>query len=201
MSPGNCHLYLLFDPRACRHEPWDTLRSAIAGGVDLVQWRTKGRDPELLPVALAICRAAGVPLVVNDDLELAAASGADGVHLGQDDAPVAVARARLGARCIGKSTHDQEQLAKAHQDGADCVGFGPCFPTATKGYRVGLPAEAIRAACANSRLPLFAIGGIDAPRASELRQLGVRRVAVGSAILAAADASVAAQAIRAALLG
>ncbi len=201
MSPSTCHLYLLFDPRACRLDPWRTLRDAIAGGVDLVQWRTKGRDCELLPATLAICRALGVPLIVNDDLELAASSGADGVHLGQDDAPVAAARARLGALCIGTSTHDLEQLAAAHRDGADCVGFGPCYPTTTKGYQVGLPEETIRAACEASRLPLFAIGGIDADRAVELRQLGVRRVAVGSAILSASEPLAAARAIRAALLG
>lgn len=201
MSPADCHLYLLFDPRACLGDPWQTLHAAIAGGVDLVQWRTKGRDDELLPRALASCHSRGVPLVVNDDLELAATSGADGVHLGQDDAPVAAARARLGQRWIGVSTHDLAQLDRAHRDGADCVGFGPCYPTATKGYQVGLPATAVRAACAASRVPLFAIGGIDALRAAELRQLGVRRVAVGNAILGASDPELAARAIRTALLG
>lgn len=195
MSPAACRLCLLFDPAACRAAPWATLTAALDGGVDLVQWRTKGRGDDLLPEALARCGERGIPLVVNDDLDLAAAPGVVGVHLGQDDATVAAARARLGRRWVGVSTHDLAQLARAAAEGADYVGFGPCHPTATKGYTEGLGDELIAAATAAARVPLFAIGGITPTNLPRLLRLGVRRIAVSAAVLAAEDPAGAARAL------
>jgi thiamine-phosphate pyrophosphorylase len=107
-----------------------------------------------------------------------------------------VARRLLEHRWLGISTHDSAQIETAVRDGADYVGFGPCFPTATKGYESGLPAAAIEAAAASCPLPLFAIGGINAATLPELRPLGIRRIAVSSAILAADDPAAAAAELR-----
>jgi thiamine-phosphate pyrophosphorylase len=112
---------------------------------------------------------------------------------------VDVARKLLDDQWLGISTHDPKQIAAAAANGADYVGFGPCFPTATKGYEHGKSSDEIEAAVAASRthgLPLFAIGGITAERLPGLRVIGVDRIAVSSAILAADDPRAAAQALR-----
>lgn len=195
-------LYLLFSPALCANEPWATLREAIAGGVDLVQWRTPTPDAEGAARCLAICREAGVPMIVNDHVELAVALGAEGAHVGQTDLPAHRARAMLRpSQWLGVSTHDLAQVAAAIADGADHLGFGPMFATATKGYRHGLPAGALRAALAASRVPIWPIGGIDAHRIPLVLAEGARRVAVSSAILRAADPRGAAAELRAALAG
>ncbi len=195
MSLAERCLCLLFDPAACAGDPWQTLDLALRGGVDLVQWRTKGRN-DGIERCLARCAERGVPTIVNDDVDLAIAIGAAGAHVGQDDLPAATARAKLGARWLGVSTHDRAQIEAAVAAGADYAGFGPCFPTATKGYTEGQPRAAIAAAVAACPLPLFAIGGITAATLPELVALGVRRIAVSRAILAAPDPERAARALR-----
>ena len=153
--------------------------------------------PPGLEDALFACERAGVPLIINDDPTLAVDVGADGAHVGQEDLPAAEARVVLGPdRALGVSTHDLTQIRAAEADGADHLGFGPCFPTTTKGYTEGQPREAVRAAAAATRLPLFAIGGITADNLPELLEVGVRRVAVSSAILAAPDPERAARRLR-----
>lgn len=195
--PGR--LYLLFTPSLCRHDPWDTLSAALAGGVDLVQWRSKTPDPDGFRRCRDLCRAAGVPLVVNDDVMLAVRSRANGAHVGQQDLPAEAARKILVDRWLGVSTHDVAQIKAAAAAGADYIGFGPCHPTATKGYETGkTPAEieaAIQAA-AHHHLPLFAIGGITLDNLIPLRALGIDRIAVASAILASDDPQAAAAALR-----
>lgn len=195
MTLARRRLCLLFDPAACRLDPWTTLAEAIAGGVDLVQWRTKGRGDADLPRCLLLCRQHGVPLLVNDDVALAVRVGADGAHVGQDDLPAGAARELLGSRLLGVSTHDLDQLAAAAAAGADYVGFGPCHATTTKGYTHGKPRREIAAAVAASSVPLFAIGGIDAHNLPALRELGVERIAVSRSIVAAADPRAAAAAL------
>ncbi len=190
------HLCLLFDPIACRHDPWSTLAAALGAGVDLVQWRTKGRGDEQLDRCLQLCRRQRVPVLVNDDVDLAIRCGANGAHVGQDDMAAAEARRRLGESWLGVSTHDPAQIAAAIAAGADYVGFGPCYPTTTKGYTVGKSAAEIAAAVAACPIPMFAIGGIDAEVLPALRELGVRRVAVSSAILGAEDPGVATSRLR-----
>jgi thiamine-phosphate pyrophosphorylase len=183
-------LYLLFTPRLCAGNPFAVLRAALDGGVDLVQWRatpTPGAAVDLQRTA-ELCRARGVPLVINDDPVLAVRSHAQGAHVGQSDMPAWRAREILGTeRWLGVSTHDLAQIRAAEAAGADYLGFGPCFPTATKGYAEGQPAEAIRDAMSATLLPVFAIGGITPRNLPQLLDLGVRRVAVSSCILQADD--------------
>lgn len=195
--PGR--LYLLFTPSLCRLDPWATLSGAISGGVDLVQWRSKEPDPSGYLRCRDLCRRRGVPLLVNDDVMLAVRSQAHGAHVGQDDLPAEAARKLLDDQWLGISTHDPKQIAAAAANGADYVGFGPCFATATKGYEHGKSSDEIEAGIAAARahgLPLFAIGGITAERLPGLRALGVDRVAVSGAILGSDDSRAAAQALR-----
>lgn len=142
-----------------------------------------------------------VLVTVDDRVDVAAALAAEGcagVHLGQDDCPVRVARAMLGREAlIGLSTHSLEQVAAAEEQDADYLGFGPVQATATKGYSAGLGAEAAWVASLASTKPVFAIGGITHENAGEIARVG--RVAVGSAILAAADPARAALELRALL--
>ena len=196
-------LYLLFTPELCANEPSATLEKALANGVDRVQWRVANpaaRRGEL-DRYLAICAEHGVDLIVNDDVELARRPGVAGAHVGQDDLPVTEARRRLGPdRLLGASTHDIEQIRAAERDGADHLGFGPCFPTETKGYREGLGSRALAAALAATELPVFAIGGITAANVGELVAVGCRRVAVSGAVLRAGDPARAAGELRAVLV-
>jgi thiamine-phosphate pyrophosphorylase len=183
------------------------LRAAIAGGVDLVQVRMKGASRlDLVAFVEAVARVTaplGVPLLVNDDVEAAAQLGSAvaGVHLGQDDLPVEQARRRLGDRAwIGLSTHDAREVESGLRSSATHFGLGACFPTRTKSDTRALAPDELRRAVAASTRPLFAIGGITPSNVARLVALGVRRVAVASAILESDDPAAAAAAIRAALL-
>ncbi len=195
--PGR--LYLLFTPSLCRGEPWHTLREALAGGVELVQWRVKQPDLAGFHRCRDLCREHGVPLLVNDDVMLAVRGRAHGAHVGQGDLPAEAARKLLVLQWLGISTHEPAQINAAAAAGADYVGFGPCFPTATKGYEQGKShadiSAAIAAAAVHS-LPLFAIGGIRPDNLLALRAIGIDRVAVSSAILGADDPRAAAAALR-----
>lgn len=195
-------LYLLFTPELCTDDPWDTLARALAGGVDLVQWRAEQGTHDDFHRCRRACRDANVPVIVNDDVMLAVHGHAAGAHVGQDDIPADAARRLLDQdlttrRILGVSTHDPGQITRAIAAGADYVGFGPCYPTATKGYAEGLPAAAVAAACeAAGETPLFAIGGITAANLPALRGRGVDRIAVSSAILASDDPRAAAAELR-----
>lgn len=190
-------LYLLFTPELCRGDPWWTLERALRGGVDLVQWRAPP-DADDLRRCVRTCHAYGVRVLVNDHLSLA--EMADGLHVGQDDVPAARARRVLGpGKLVGVSTHGPEQVCAAQAAGADYVGLGPCRPTPVKGYTSGLAPDVLRESLAAARVPVFAIGGIDAANVSELVPLGVRRIAVCRAVLAAGDPESAARELRAAL--
>ncbi len=174
------------------------LEAAVRGGVDLVQVREKGLgDHELLRVleeAREATRRLGVPLVVNDRLDLAVLVGADLVHVGQDDLPVSAAR-RFGLP-VGLSTHSPEQLAAAE---AAYVGVGPVFATPTKAGRPPAGLAYVRHAAAAARVPWFAIGGIDRTNVGEVVAAGAERIAVVRAIGDAADPERAAGELRAAL--
>ena len=185
-------LYLLFTPELCREDPTTVLREALAGGVDVVQWRSS-RGTTGIEQTRDICRKSGAPLIVNDDPELAVFIGADGAHVGQQDMPAERAREILGPdRWLGVSTRSAPQIRAAVAAGADHVGLGPCFPTATKGYTEALPRADLTVALAAANHPVFAIGGITADNVAELLALGVRRIAVCQAILAAPDPKAAA---------
>lgn len=190
-------LYLI---TAARPDLADFLEAAVRGGVDLVQLREKGMaDGELLRVleqARRVTRRLGVPLVVNDRLDLAVLAGADFVHLGQDDLPVDAAR-RFGL-AVGLSTHARREIDAAT---ADYIGVGPVFPTPTKEGHPPVGLELVRYASERARQPWFAIGGIDASTVREVVQAGATRVAVVRAIGEAADPERAARELREALDG
>jgi thiamine-phosphate pyrophosphorylase len=171
----------------------DILREAAAQGIRLFQYRDKRatmRDAYL--IARALRQAAtemGSLLIVNDRCDLAMAVDADGVHLGQEDLPIAYARRLLGpGKIIGLSTHTMPQVREAVSAQPDYIGFGPVFSTSTKADHdpvVGL--EGLRAARALTTLPMFAIGGITAESSRRVMEAGADGVAVISAILKAAD--------------
>ncbi|MEI6604336.1 MAG: thiamine phosphate synthase, partial [Verrucomicrobiota bacterium] len=134
----------------------------LAGGADLLQLRAKGQSLALIEdVArrvLPLCRAAGVPFILNDHPALAAALGADGVHLGQDDGSLAAARELTGEKIlVGRSTHSLEQARAALAEGFDYIGFGPLFPTPTKAGRpaIGLSDIAAMERDVGTRIPAF----------------------------------------------
>jgi thiamine-phosphate pyrophosphorylase len=180
-------------------------RAILAGGCAVLQLRDK-RSPGLRAALAAdlhaLCQAAAVPFVVNDDLALALEIGADGLHLGQADLPVERAREHAGdALVIGLSTHDLGQARAAAGRGADLIGFGPVFATATKvdpDPVVGV--AGLREVCANVALPVVAIGGVNAGNVAAVRAAGCTLAAVISAVCAAPDPGAAAATLHAALL-
>jgi thiamine-phosphate pyrophosphorylase len=171
------------------------LESAVRGGVDLVQIREKSLpDGDLLQVlqeAREVTQRLGVPLVVNDRPDLAVLAEADYVHLGQDDLPVAAAR-QLGL-LVGQSTHSPDELERTE---ADYAGVGPVYSTPTKEGRPAVGLELVRHAAAHSRVPWFAIGGIDPSNVADVVAAGAERIAVVRAIGDASDPERAAAALR-----
>lgn len=164
------------------------------GGVDVLQLRAKKLAPQeierLARLMLPITRDHGVPLVINDHLEIAAAIGSEGVHVGQDDDAVAKARAVVGPACfVGKSTHSLTQAVAAQAEGADYIGFGPLYATGTKPDYVPIGLNDITEVHRRVTLPIFCIGGVNAGRLDEIIAAGARRVVVVSAFLQAADVS------------
>jgi thiamine-phosphate pyrophosphorylase len=181
-----------------------TIAEAAAGGARMVQLREKGvPDRELLETARQVRRwthKAGVLFIVNDRPDIARLAEADGVHLGQDDLPVKEARRILGPDVlVGVSTHELGQARQAVLDGASYLGVGPSFPSGTKSFAVFPGPEFIRAAAAETTLPAFAIGGINAATIASAAAAGARRAAVGQAIAQADDPRAAAAALLRAL--
>lgn len=201
-GPG---LYAIVDPASAR-DPERLASAILRGGCSVLQLRAKtsGGDRATLALArriAAACREAGVPFVVNDRVDLAILSGADGVHLGQDDLPIAEAR-RLGSLWIGRSTHDEAQADAAVAEGADIVAFGPIFETSSKERPdpvVGL--ARLEAVCARIALPVVAIGGITRERAPAIAAAGARWGAVIGALANAGDPESAARDLHRALGG
>jgi thiamine-phosphate pyrophosphorylase len=189
-----CRLCVITDPelgRGLSHV--DIARQALEGGASMIQLRDKSAGlRELVPQAqeiASLCRERGAHFIVNDRLDLALAVNADGVHLGQDDLPPTAARAALGpGKILGVSTHSLEQAIRAAEEGADYLGIGPIFPTATKptGY-AAVGCDMIRRILVRINLPLVAIGGITLSNVAEVIQAGAAGVAVISAIVAADD--------------
>ncbi len=186
-------LYAIVDPLDTGRSPLALAAAYLAGGARLLQLRLKAVSPRVLyETALAVrgvTRATGTLLVVNDRPDVAAAVDADGVHLGQDDVPVAVARAILGPdRWVGVSTHDLDEAAMAIRDGADYLGVGPIYDTTSKPGAP--PARGLRLLADVRRLtdrPLVAIGGITADTAAAVRAAGADAVAMIGALARAAD--------------
>jgi thiamine-phosphate pyrophosphorylase len=182
------------------------LDGALAGGADLFQLRDKdATDDELLAAAESArerCHAAGALFVLNDRPDLAAQCGADGVHVGQDDTPVARARAIVGDDAIvGLSTHSMKQAQAGCRSGADYIAVGPVHATPTKEGRPAIGVGPVRYAAAHVDIPWFAIGGIDERTVSEVVSAGARRIVVVRAVAEADDPEAAARALRASLNG
>lgn len=183
-------LYVLVGEQDDQRQFEALVRELVARGVHVLQLRAKQVDDRTLwqrAVALrTLTENTGTLMVVNDRPDIAVACGADGVHLGQDDLPPAVAREVLGAApLIGVSTHDLEQVRHAVAAGADYLGCGPTFPSRTKAF-ADFPGPAFLRAVAETSpsLPCFAIGGVTAENLEEVQAAGFGRIAVSSAVTA-----------------
>lgn len=170
----------------------DCVREALEGGVTLVQYRAKtASSAEMYAEALqlkALCDSFNVPLIINDRLDIAMAVGAAGVHLGQDDLPCAAARKLLGEDyIIGVSAHNPAEAKAALQSGADYLGCGAVFGTATKADVQKMGTEGLAAICKAKGLPVVGIGGVTADNYREVRAAGTDGAAIVSGILAQPD--------------
>jgi thiamine-phosphate pyrophosphorylase len=198
-------LYAIVDPLDTGQSPLALADAYLAGGARLLQLRLKDATPRhLYETALAIrvvTKATGALLLINDRPDVAAAIDADGVHLGQTDVPVTVARTILGpTKWIGVSTHDLDEAQTAIRDGADYLGVGPIFETTSK--RGALPArgfDLLRAVRPLTDKPLVAIGGITPATASDVRAAGADAVAMIAALVRADDPTAAVRATIASL--
>ncbi|MCA1657883.1 MAG: thiamine phosphate synthase, partial [Verrucomicrobiaceae bacterium] len=164
----------------------------ITSGVDLIQLRAKGRDlAEISKLAAklhSLAQKRNIPLIINDHSEIAASMGADGVHVGQDDLPIAQVRKIVGGGCVvGKSTHTVDQAIRAFYEGADYIGFGPIFATPTKPDYPPVGLYEIQKVHEAVRLPIFCIGGIKLDNLPEVIEAGARRAVIVSGLLQATD--------------
>lgn len=197
----NYSLYLVTDEvERCRYGLVETVRRAVEGGVTLVQYRSEKltyeeQKAQVLPLQQYL-RSVGVPLIINDNVALAVEIDADGIHIGQDDMPVAEARALIGSdKILGLTVTTAEQMAAVNTELVDYIGCGPVFPTITKDDApppMGIEGWAELAKL--SSLPIVAIGGLNAERTAAIRATGLAAgVAVVSAICAAENPTAAAQ--------
>jgi thiamine-phosphate pyrophosphorylase len=180
------------------------LGDCIAGGVDVVQLRDKELDAKPLlaraAVASAVCRDLGVPFVLNDRPDLALEAGADGVHVGQDDAPVSLARRIMGPDAIvGLSTHGPADLEGAADEDVTYISAGPVEATPTKPGRPGTGLGYVTQASARSSVPVFVTGGVTPEKIPALTSAGVRHFVVVRYLTDATDARSAAQELRRAI--
>jgi thiamine-phosphate pyrophosphorylase len=211
---SEAQLYLCTDARRERDDLAEFADAALAGGVDIIQLRDKGSAGEqqagplearqelaALEVLADAVRRHDALLAVNDRADIALASGADVLHLGQDDLPLPIARGIIGPRpVIGRSTHDVAQVSAAVDEPVDYFCVGPCWPTPTKPGRPSPGLDLVRATAElATRKPWFAIGGIDEQRLPEVLDAGARRIVVVRAITGADDPKAAAQRLKARL--
>ena len=185
-------IYQLYAVTAPAADLAEQVKRAIAGGITMLQIREKNcttkRRIELAYPILQLCRDAGIPCIIDDDAEAAKILGADGVHVGQDDAACADARAKLGPDVIvGVSVQTVAQALAAQADGADYLGVGAVFGTPTKPDAADVGADGLAAICAAVDIPVVAIGGVNAATMPRLSELNVDGAAVVSAIFAADD--------------
>jgi thiamine-phosphate pyrophosphorylase len=184
-------LYAILDPeQMTSRDAAKVLHDLLAGGAKFLQLRVKALPPsdflDLARRARTETRSYGCKLIVNDRVDIALACDADGVHLGQEDLPLAVGRKLIGGKIIGISTHDLDQAREAEQNGADYIGFGPMFGTSTKdtGY-AARGVDMLRQIRAGVSLPIVAIGGINEQNVQQVWQAGANSAAIISDILRA----------------
>ena len=180
----------------------EVVREAIAGGATIVQYRekNKGYDDMLIDAreVCAVCRAYGVPFIVNDSVEIAMAVDADGVHLGLDDGDLKAARELLGeGKIIGASTHNVQEALSAQAQGADYLGCGAVFGSTTKTDISSITPEILAQVTSAVQIPVVAIGGINRDNISKLNGCSLAGAAVVSAIFAQKDIRAAAKEMRA----
>ena len=194
-------LYLVTSP----HEHLlPIVEAALQGGLSLVQYRDKNADdPTRLQLAeklCHLCRRYDALFLVNDRVDIALAVDADGVHLGQQDIPIALARQILGTnRIVGRSTTNPEEMQRALDEGADYIGVGPVYETPTKAGKAAAGLDYVRYAATHSPVPWFAIGGIDAENLGAVMAAGATQVAVVRAIMQSQQPMQATQALLARL--
>ncbi len=167
-----------------------TVEAALKGGLTLVQYRDKTNDDtwrhEIASKLRQLCHNYGALFIINDRVDLALAVDADGVHLGQQDLPIAVARHLLGSqRLIGRSTTNPQEMQGAIAQGADYIGVGPVYETPTKAGKAAAGLDYVSYAAKNCPIPWFAIGGIDANNINEVIDAGALRVAVVRSLIQA----------------
>ena len=190
---SDCRLYGILDLSYVNTA--DAIRAAeamIDGGVDLIQLRGKQQSmDELVDLAAQLHKVTSrfsTPLIVNDHAEIAAKVPVEGVHVGQDDDSIDVARKKTGRNLfIGKSTHNFEQALAAQHEGADYIGFGPIFATPTKPDYQPIGLKQIESVHRNVALPIFCIGGIKMHNLEQVIAAGARRIAIVSGLLKAPD--------------
>ena len=175
----------------------EQIEDALMGGVTIVQLREKELDDEAFTAEAIevreLCHRYGVPLIINDNVEVALKSGADGVHVGIEDAPVAEIRKRVGKDfIIGATAKTVEQAKLAEVSGADYLGVGAVFPSPTKKNAIRITKEQLHEICSSVSIPAVAIGGISLDNVSEIKGGGMQGIAVVSAIFAADDIQAAA---------
>ncbi len=171
---------------------YQQVEAALKGGVTCVQLREKELDQaEFLQEAkelCALCRRYGVPFIVNDNVDIAVACKADGIHVGQEDMAAGEVRRRAGEDMIlGVSVHTAEEARQAVRDGADYLGLGAVFPTSTKTDAKPMTKETLQAICDAVEIPVVAIGGINRDNLLNLAGSGVDGVALVSAVFSAED--------------
>ena len=192
---SSCRLYGIADMGyTAEHQLISVTEKLLAGGLGILQLRAKNHDPEHIArmgSRLApLCREYGCLFIINDYPEIALGTGADGVHLGQDDGELAPVRAMLGANAIiGRSTHSPEQALGAFRERADYIGFGPLFPTGTKPGRPAIGLEDIAGVRRQlpEEFPVFCIGGINGNTLPSVLEAGASRVVIVSWLLTHPD--------------
>ena len=196
---GSAHLYLV-----CDDQPDEFLDAVLGAGVDLVQLRMKDApDAQIVSAGKRFASAAaehGALFILNDRPDLLDATGADGVHVGQDDTAVDQARAIVGPdRLVGLSTHNPEQVDAAADEKLDYFAVGPVHETPTKPGRPAVGLELVRYAAEHATVPFFAIGGIDRTNVTAVAEAGATRIAVVRALTENDQPDAAARRLRAAL--
>jgi thiamine-phosphate pyrophosphorylase len=200
---ASVRLYVLITESQCKR-PWlDAAREAIEGGADCLQLREKSLESgEFLRRAkqfVALCRRHHVISIINDRIDITLASGADGVHVGQDDLPAADVRKLVGLdKRVGVSTHKIEQAQRALMDGADYIGVGPVFRSSTKprDFLPGLDYARQVATELGEKIPAVAIAGITEANVDEVLATGIRAIAVTAAVIACDDVKSAARRLK-----
>ncbi len=196
-------VYLIATCAAGTSFPFAAVRAALQGGVRLVQLRAKGvSDGDVLQLGVRLRELTAefaALLLINERPDIARIVHADGVHVGQDDLPLSAVREVAGEVLVGLSTHNESEIEAAERQGADYVGIGPLFPSSTKrDHETPLGVDRAAQLYRVASLPVFPIGGIQSTRLTDLRRVGIGRVAVGAAILDAVDPeSAAAEFVRA----